>query len=72
MASHGRGVAWTANQLGQKAGCIYAGGQCVGAFGKYPREGAEAEITDLNYDDAVRLAQKMAEESFFDFRSVLI
>lgn len=60
--NHGRGVAWTANQLGQKAVVYMPEGSALERLENIRAEGAEAEITDLNYDDAVRLAQKMAEE----------
>ena len=60
--NHGRGVAWTAKQLGQKAVIYMPKGSAIERLENIQKEGAEAEITDLNYDDAVRLAQKMAEE----------
>lgn len=60
--NHGRGVAWTAKQLRQKAVIYMPKGSALERLENICAEGAEAEITDLNYDDAVRLAQKMAEE----------
>lgn len=60
--NHGRGVAWTAKQLGQKAVVYMPKGSALERLENIRAEGAEAEITDMNYDDAVRLAQKMAEE----------
>ncbi len=60
--NHGRGVAWTANKLGQKAVVYMPKGSALERLENIRAEGAEAEITDMNYDDAVRLAQKMAEE----------
>ena len=42
---------------------LHAQGVRPGAAGEYPQHGAEASITDLNYDDAVRLAWKMACEN---------
>ena len=60
--NHGRGVAWTANKLGQKAVVYMPKGSAWERLENIRAEGAEAEITDMNYDDAVRLAQKMAEE----------
>lgn len=59
--NHGRGVAWTAKQLGQKAVVYMPKGSALERLENIRVEGAEAEITDMNYDDAVRLAQKMAE-----------
>lgn len=60
--NHGRGVAWTAKQLGQKAVVYMPKGSAAERLENIRAEGAQAEITDKNYDDAVRLAQKMAEE----------
>ena len=60
--NHGRGVAWTANQLGQKSVVYMPKGSALERLENIRKEGAEAEITDMNYDEAVRLAQKMAEE----------
>lgn len=60
--NHGRGVAWTAKQLGQKAVIYMPEGSALERLENIRAEGAEAEITDMNYDNAVRLAQKMAEE----------
>lgn len=60
--NHGRGVAWTAKELGQKAVIYMPEGSALERLENIRAEGAEAEITDLNYDEAVRLAWKMAEE----------
>lgn len=60
--NHGRGVAWTAKQLGQKAVIYMPEGSALERLENIRAEGAEAEITNLNYDEAVRLAWKMAEE----------
>ena len=60
--NHGRGVAWTANQLGQRSVVYMPKGSALERLENIRKEGAEAEITDMNYDEAVRLAQKMAEE----------
>ncbi|MGN0133564.1 MAG: diaminopropionate ammonia-lyase [Anaerotignum sp.] len=60
--NHGRGVAWTANKLGQKSVVYMPKGSALERLENIRAEGAEAEISDMNYDDAVRLAQKMAEE----------
>lgn len=60
--NHGRGVAWTANQLGQKSVVYMPKGSSEERLKNIQAEHAEASITDLNYDDAVRLASKEAEE----------
>lgn len=60
--NHGRGVAWAANQLGQKAVVYMPKGSCENRALNIRNYGAECIITDLNYDGAVRLANQMAEE----------
>ncbi|NIZ41331.1 diaminopropionate ammonia-lyase (plasmid) [Entomospira entomophila] len=60
--NHGRGVAWTANQLGQKSIVYMPKGSAIERLENIQAEGAEASITELNYDDAVRLANERAEK----------
>lgn len=60
--NHGRGVAWVANKLRQKSVVYMPKGSAQMRFDAIAREGADVSITDLNYDDAVRLANKGAEE----------
>ena len=60
--NHGRGVAWTANRLGQKAVVYMPKGSAQERLRNIQALGAEASITDLNYDDAVRLANSGAEK----------
>lgn len=60
--NHGRGVAWTANQLKQKSVVYMPKGSSLTRLENIRAEGAEASITDMNYDDAVRFAAKYAEE----------
>ncbi|MBO2029501.1 pyridoxal-phosphate dependent enzyme [Klebsiella pneumoniae] len=59
--NHGRGVAWAAEQLGLRA-VVYAKGLVTGTRAEYSPHGAECTITELNYDDTVRLAAKTARE----------
>jgi diaminopropionate ammonia-lyase len=54
--NHGRGVAWAANQIGQHSVVYMPKGSSQPRFMAIRNEGARAEITGLNYDDAVRLA----------------
>jgi diaminopropionate ammonia-lyase len=61
--NHGRGIAWAANQLGQKSVVLMPKGSSEIRLNNIRKEGAEAYITDLNYDDAVRLASQKAEEN---------
>jgi diaminopropionate ammonia-lyase len=61
--NHGRGVAWTANQLKQKAIVYMPKGSSETRVENIRREGAEVTVQDMNYDDCVRLAAKYAEEN---------
>ncbi|QAT48685.1 diaminopropionate ammonia-lyase [Caproiciproducens sp. NJN-50] len=60
--NHGRGVAWTANRLGQKSVVYMPKGSAPERLKNIQALGADASITDLNYDDAVRLANEGAEK----------
>lgn len=60
--NHGRGVAWAAAHLGQKSVVYMPKGSSEERLKNIQREGAEASITNLNYDDAVRLAAAQAKE----------
>ena len=59
--NHGRGVAWTAQRLGQKAVVFMPKGSSAERLQNIRSLEAEATITDVNYDDAVRLARAYAE-----------
>ncbi|USE37703.1 diaminopropionate ammonia-lyase [Endozoicomonas sp. SCSIO W0465] len=61
--NHGRGVAWAAMQLGQNAVVYMPKGAAKERVENIRRLGAECIVTDLNYDDAVRLACKNADEN---------
>lgn len=60
--NHGRGVAWTARQLQQKSVVYMPKGSAKERLMNIRAEGADASITDLNYDEAVRLANSQAEQ----------
>ncbi len=60
--NHGRGVAWTANRLGQKSVVYMPKGSAQERLDNIRALGSDASITDLNYDDAVRLANSNAEK----------
>lgn len=60
--NHGRGVAWMARQMGQKAVVYLPEGTAKSRLHNILAEGADAYITDLNYDDAVRLAASKEKE----------
>ena len=59
--NHGRGIAWTANQFKQKSVVYMPKGSAAERLANIQAEGAEASITELNYDEAVRLANSQAE-----------
>jgi len=60
--NHGRGIAWAANRLRQKSVVLMPRGSSKTRFQHIFREGADVTITELNYDDAVRRASKMASK----------
>lgn len=60
--NHGRGVAWTAAQLKQKSVVYMPKGSSLTRLENIRKEGAEASIMDMNYDDAVRLAAENAKK----------
>lgn len=61
--NHGRGIAWTAQQLGLKAVIYMPKGTVTSRIENIRFHGASVEVTDLNYDDAVRVASSMAEKN---------
>jgi len=61
--NHGRGVAWVAERLGQKAVIYMPKGSAPARVAAIRSHGADVEVTDLNYDDAVRLACRKADEN---------
>ena len=54
--NHGRGVAWAANKLGQKAVVHMPKGSTQTRFDNIAKEGAQVTIEEVNYDDCVRMA----------------
>lgn len=61
--NHGRGVAWAAKRLHQKAVVHMPRGSTKTRYDNIAKEGAQVTIEDLNYDDCVRLAAKEAENT---------
>lgn len=61
--NHGRGVAWAARQLHQKAVVHMPSGSVQIRFDNIAREGAQVTIEEVNYDDCVRIAAKEAAET---------
>ena len=60
--NHGRGVAWTAHQLGQKAIIYMPKGSAQSRVDNIRSLGAECRVTELNYDDTVRLSWQRAQQ----------
>ncbi len=60
--NHGRGIAWTARQFQMKSVVYMPKGSATERLENIRAEGADASITELNYDEAVRLANRQAEE----------
>lgn len=61
--NHGRGVAWAANKLGQKAVILMPKGSSKMRLDNILKEGAKATIEECNYDECVRMAARMADET---------
>ena len=61
--NHGTGVAWAAQKMGQKAVVYMPKGSSLISAERIRKLGAECIITDVNYDDTVRLANKTAEQN---------
>lgn len=60
--NHGRGVAWTASMLQQKSVIYMPKGSSKKRLENIQSEGAKASITDVNYDEAVRLVAEEAKK----------
>ena len=61
--NHGRGVAWAAKRLGQKAVVRTPKGTTKTRFDNIAKEGAEVTIEEVNYDDCVRMAAAEAAKT---------
>ena len=61
--NHGRGVAWAAKRLGQKAVVRMQKGTTKTRFDNIAKEGAEVTIEEVNYDDCVRMAAAEAAKT---------
>ncbi len=61
--NHGRGVAWAANRLGQKAVVRMPKGTTKTRFDNIAKEGATVTIEECNYDDCVRMAAAEAAKT---------
>lgn len=61
--NHGRGVAWAANKLRQRSVILMPKGTTQRRLKNILDEGAEATIEEYNYDECVRRANAMAENT---------
>ena len=61
--NHGRGVAWAARKLGQKAVIHMPRDTVQMRYDNVVKEGATVTIDDLNYDDCVRVAAAEAAKT---------
>lgn len=61
--NHGRGVAWTAKTLGLKSKVYLPKGTADERADNINALGSQAVVTDLIYDECVKLAQQQSEEN---------
>ena len=61
--NHGRGVAWTAHRLGLNSVVYMPKGTVSERLENIRKLGAQADITDMNYDDTVRMCSALAEKN---------
>jgi diaminopropionate ammonia-lyase len=61
--NHGRAVAWTARELGQKVVVFMPKGSAQERVANIRAAGAECHVTEYNYDDSVRIANEYAERN---------
>lgn len=60
--NHGRGVAWSASRLGQKAVVLMPEGTVKSRYENIKKLGADVTIEKLNYDDCVRKAALLSAQ----------
>jgi diaminopropionate ammonia-lyase len=61
--NHGRGLAWTARELGYRAIVYMPKGSEQIRVDNILAEGAQCTVTDMNYDDAVRMSWDLARKN---------
>lgn len=61
--NHGKGVAWAARELGQKAVIYLPKGSAQTRLDAIHKEGQEGAITDKNYDETVKMCAELAEKN---------
>ena len=61
--NHGRGVAWAARMLGQKAVVHMPKGSSQYRYERIAKQGAQVTIENVNYDECVRMAAAEAAQT---------
>lgn len=61
--NHGRGIAWATHELGMKSVVYMPKGSAYERLDNIRKAGAEASITDMNYDATVNYALQMAKKN---------
>lgn len=61
--NHGKGIAWAAKQLHQKAVVYMPVGSSLERMNHIKAEGASVTITDMNYDECVTMTARLAEQT---------
>ncbi|WP_312118116.1 diaminopropionate ammonia-lyase [Brevibacillus reuszeri] len=61
--NHGRGIAWAARELGQRSVIYMPKGSSRQRLMAIQNEGADADITEFNYDETVRMCADLAEKN---------
>ncbi|MBU8878103.1 diaminopropionate ammonia-lyase [Bacillus sp. FJAT-29790] len=61
--NHGRGIAWAAREIGQKSVIYMPKGSSLQRLTAIRNEGAKADITEVNYDETVRMCADLANEN---------
>ncbi|MEH7389325.1 diaminopropionate ammonia-lyase [Bacillus sp. JJ1474] len=61
--NHGRGVAWAARELGHSCIIYLPKGSSIQRFTAIRDEGATADITEVNYDETVRMCADLANKN---------
>ncbi|WP_375748767.1 diaminopropionate ammonia-lyase [Vibrio sp. HN007] len=65
--NHGRGLAWAADKLGQNAVIYMPVGTAEERVNNIQKLGAEVIVTDVNYDDTVRIAYEASQKNGWKF-----
>lgn len=65
--NHGRGIAWSAEKLGQNAVIYMPVGTAEERVRNIQKLGAEVIVTDCNYDDTVRIAYETSQKNGWEF-----